>query len=124
MPAATTAAVYTFTADEPLTATNFQLDIGTYNITQGVPYALVHVPDGYQANVLNYPTVAPQNLYEPVQNVLISGVITNNSQGIQDHRRSRYSRKLREGDRIALLVYNPLTEAVPVSFELNFTTVH
>jgi len=121
----TTVVAYNYLADEPVTATNFRLDIGTSANSAPIAYALVVVPDGYNANTLTYPTSAPTNFYEPVQNVLISGVISINNNGLEDHKSSRYSRKLKEGDRIALLIYNAYASAAqPVAWEMSFTTVH
>ena len=124
VPQQTTAIGYLYTANEPQTVTNFKLDTGITTSTAGpVAYVLVHIPEGYNANNINYPADTA-DLYNPTNNVLISGVLTDNT--VEDHKFSRYSRKLKTGDRIALLYYNPLGSggAIPVSFELNFTAVH
>ena len=113
---------YVFTATDPCTATNFKLDIGQFAGLLPLPYALIFIPDGYEANLITYPTVPPANFYEPSQDVLISGVIT--SLTTEDNKVSRYSRKMNTGDRIALLVKNIQTTDITCAFELNFTTVH
>ncbi len=112
-----------YTATDPQTATKFRLDTGVNSsaISQPIAYALVLVPEGYDSNDLNYPATTT-DLYNPTANVLISGVITDAT--VEDHKSSRYSRKMKTGDRIALLYYNAGTTAVPVSFEINFTTIH
>ena len=121
-----TATGYLFTATDPCTATNFKLDTGALvQLTDPIAYALVYVPSGYATNNLNYPT-APgvSNLYDPSHNVLISGVLSTNSDN-EDHKSSRYSRKMNSGDRIALLYYSAdPNSAVPVGWELSFTTLH
>jgi len=120
--AGTQSTMYMYTATDPCTATRFRLDIGTITELPCV-YALVYVPEGYDVNTITYPATTV-DLYNPTMNVLISGVITDNQ--VEDHKSSRYSRKLRIGDRIALILYNPVgnASAVTVNWELNFTTVH
>ena len=118
---------YLFTCLDPCTSTRFALDTGlrppSSSSINPVAYALVYVPDGYNVNNITYPTVAGTNMYEPSMNVLISGILTDDT--TEDHKFCRYSRKMNTGDRIALIYYNSdTTNTVDCSFELNFTTVH
>ena len=87
-----------------------------------VPYALVVVREGYNANPLNYPAIT-DDLYNPTMDVLISGILTDG--GIEDHKSNAIGRKLKKGDRICLIVYAPaVTTANPtVFFEMNFTVL-
>ena len=92
---------YVWTATVPGTVSQMKLDTGVESDIAGIsyPYALVYVPEGYNANALNFPALT-DDLYNPTKNVFISGVI-NNSQS-EDHKYTRYSRKVVPGDRIAL----------------------
>ncbi len=111
---------FMYTASEPQTVTKFKLDTGIQGTFTGtLAYALVVVPEGYSANPLTYPATST-DLYNPTVNVLISGVLTDTA--VEDHKSSSYSRKLKTGDRIALL-YNP-TAASQVGYEISFTTIH
>ena len=124
VPAASQVIGYVFEATDPCTATKFKLDCGLLSSTSaGQAYALVYVPHGYNVNNIVYPSVPPANMYEPSQNVLISGVLTNN--GTEDQKYCRYGRKMRPGDRIALIFRNSSGQnPEEIGFELNFTTVH
>ena len=114
---------YLFTAKDPCTATKFRLDTGlTAGVSGPFPYALVYVPAGYNINNITYPSVPPANMYEPAMQVLLSGVLTDNA--TEDHKSTRYSRRMASGDRIALIYLNASAQPHTVSFELNFTTVH
>ena len=87
-----------------------------------VPYALVVVREGYNANTLNYPAIT-NDLYNPTMDVLISGVLTDG--GIEDHKYNSIGRKLKIGDRICLIVYAINTDGSPVElvFEMNFSVL-
>ena len=114
---------YLFTATDPCTATKFRLDTGlTAGVSGPMAYALVYVPSGYSINNLTYPTVPPANMYEPAMQVLVSGVLTDNA--TEDHKSSRYGRRMASGDRVALIYLNATGQNHTASFELNFTTVH
>lgn len=118
--AGVTVASFMYTVTDPQTVTRFKLDTGIQGTFNGtVAYALVVVPEGYNNNAISYPAITT-DLYNPTTNVLISGVLTDTA--IEDHKSSSYSRKLKTGDRIALL-YNP-SAATQVSYEISFTTVH
>ena len=68
---------YTYTADQACTVRSIKLDIGmdTGGLADAVvvPYALVVVREGYNANPLNYPAIT-DDLYNPTMDVLISGI--------------------------------------------------
>jgi hypothetical protein len=123
---------FVYTADVPQTVTRFKLDIGIAGVTTGnspsdfalpLVYALIHVPEGYPANPLTYPAITT-DLYNPTTNVLISGVVTDPT--LEDHKSSSYGRKLKTGDRIALIIRYPANItplSIATSFELSFTSV-
>ena len=109
--------IYTYTATDPCTATNFSLDI-----TMADVWVLAYVPDGYSANLL---TPGPNgNAYEPSKNILLIGI------GETDHPVcSRYSRKLAQGDSIVLIAYMSASGAptpidIAYRYTLSFTTIH
>ena len=117
---------YTYTADQACTVRSIKLDIGmdTGGLVDAVvvPYALVVVREGYNANPLNYPAIT-DDLYNPTMDVLISGILTDNA--VEDSKYNAIGRKLKKGDRICLIVYAPAgTTANPtVFFEMNFTVL-
>ena len=122
VPVGTTTTGYVWTAQETGTISNIKLDTGMDSATgstEAIVYAMVYVPEGYNANPLNYPALT-DDLYNPTKNVLISGVL--NSQDMEDHKSTRYSRKVVKGDRLCLL-YRPVAASgsQTVSFELSFT---
>ena len=79
-----------------------------------VPYALVVVREGYNANTLTYPAIT-DDLYNPTMDVLISGILTDNA--VEDHKSNAIGRKLKKGDRICLIVAAPaVTVANPTVF--------
>ena len=101
---------YTYTADQACTVRSIKLDIGmdTGGLADAVvvPYALVVVREGYNANPLNYPAIT-DDLYNPTMDVLISGILTDNA--VEDSKYNAIGRKLKKGDRICLIVYAPAT---------------
>ncbi len=115
---------FNYIAQVPQTATNFQLDIGAAVFGQGagaeVVYALVRIPEGYLANNLNYPSTT-DDIYNPTKDVLISGILTSNQ--AEDHKFSKYSRKLAPGDQIALRILNSTGSSTRVMWELSFTYI-
>ncbi len=117
----TTGVGYTYTAVLPQTAFNFRLDITDTIANESVAYALVYIPEGYDANQIVYPAFNT-NMYNPTTNVIISGVLAaTDRMGDDDEKFQRIGRKMQTGDRIALLVYS--TQPAQGSFELNFTIV-
>ena len=118
---------YTYTAPEACTVKSIKLDVGattasstTVPDTVALPYVLVVVPEGYDANAINYPALS-DDMYNPTNLVLISGILTD--QTSEDHKYNMIGRKLKKGDRLALVFRNPQEAAVgtTVSFEINFS---
>ena len=114
---------YTYEALEACVVRSIKLDIGAVIgpvTTSGyVLYALVHVREGYNANVMNWPALT-DDMYNPTADVLISGVLTDSA--VEDHKSNYIGRKLKKGDRVALLVrsgFGPST----VTFEMNFSVL-
>ncbi len=117
----TTIGAYVWTATVPGTVSQFKLDTGINgeSINSYLAYVLVYVPEGYSWNNITYPATT-DDLYNPTKNVLISGILNNVES--EDHKSTRYGRKVSIGDRIALLYYNPTSSSSEqATFELNFT---
>ena len=113
---------YVFTAKENGTASNFKLEnliAGTATNSMTIPYALVYIPEGYDANTITWPAVT-DDMYNPTKYALITGILFDNQ--VRDSKSSRYSRKMVPGDRIALL-YRGTNSSVPAqcAFSINFT---
>ena len=94
-------------------AKNFDLSIQTSGMNVPVHFALVYVPEGQKPGKMNFPApysipddnvpAAPASLYEPNQNVIISGVLpTDTTNPI--HFRTRLARNLNSGDAIYLCI--------------------
>ena len=114
---------YLYSAVDPQTAMSIKLDIGMTYEEAGDPliaYCLVVVREGYNANGIIYPALT-DDMYNPTQDVLISGVLTDATS--EDHKYARVGRKLKPGDRLALLFYSPAGNPT-CTFEINFTTLH
>ena len=114
---------YVYTAGAAQTIKSIKLDIGGWQTTgynsNGAAYAIVVVREGYQANSLNFPALTT-DLYNPTMDVLISGVLTENS--IEDHKWNAIGRKLKVGDRICLIVKG-IENNSAVVFELSFSVL-
>ena len=120
VPATATTRSFVYTASVPQTARSIKLDVGA-TTNEPIAYALVYLPEGYDYNPIVWPAIS-DDLYNPTKNVLISGVLTDNS--VEDHKTNRIGRKLATGDRIALLVRNTSSTATAnFSFELSFTAL-
>ena len=119
---ATQQVAYTYTAREACVAKNIKLDVGvtTPGSSTGIPYVLVLVQEGYNANQIIYPALT-DDMYNPTMNVLISGVITDPS--VEDHKFNMVGRKMKPGDRLALIFYNAGSISSDVSFEINFSVL-
>ena len=115
---------YTWTATEACTVKSIRLDAGATAITAtpdtNVAYVLVRVPEGYNANTITYPALAA-DMYNPTDLVLISGVITDGA--VEDRKSNFIGRKMKAGDRLALIFYNAGAASVTVSFEINFSVL-
>ena len=127
LPARTTSTGYLYTATEPLTVMGIKLDTGAVaNIDTAagvtIAYCLVHVREGYNVDNITYPALA-DDMYNPTNDVILSGVITDST--AEDHKYARIGRKMKPGDRLALLYFlEAATGTATVSFEINFTTLH
>ena len=112
---------YTYTATEACVVKSIKLDTGvTTGEPSGVPYVLVHVREGYNANTITYPAITT-DMYNPTADVLISGILTDNA--VEDHKYNMIGRKLKSGDRLALIYYSSAAGEVRVQFELNFSVL-
>jgi hypothetical protein len=118
---ATQQIAYTYTATQACTIRSIKLDTGVASGSGvAVPYVLVVVREGYNANSINYPA-ATDDLYNPTMDVLISGVITDSVS--EDHKSNSIGRKLKAGDRLALIYRNAGTSENTIVFEMNFTVL-
>ena len=115
---------YTYTATQACTVKSIKLDLGmtaTAAANSNMPYALVVVREGYNANTLTYPALT-DDLYNPTMDVLISGVLTDGA--IEDHKFNMIGRKLKRGDRLCLIVMAAGDAGnLRVVFEMNFTVL-
>ena len=122
---ATQQTAYTYTAPTACVVKSIKLDMG---MTTGaayfsMPYALVVVREGYDANTINYPAIT-DDLYNPTMDVLISGVLTDGA--VEDHKFNMIGRKLKRGDRICLIVRGSGVgggDQGRVVFEMNFSVL-
>jgi hypothetical protein len=121
--AGTQQVAYTFTAAVACVAKSIRLDVGGTSgggVSIAVPYALVVVREGFNANNLNYPAVAG-DLYNPTMDVLISGVLTDVT--AEDHKSNSIGRKLKTGDRLALIFFNGSASDINVAIEMSFSVL-
>ena len=112
---------YTWTAKEACTVKSIRLDCGVSASSPSqvnVPYVLVRVAEGYTANTMTYPALA-DDMYNPTDQVLISGVLTDGQS--EDHKGNSIGRKMKAGDRMALIMLNGGSADVDVSFEISFS---
>ena len=120
----TQGAAYTYTATQPCTVRSIKLDLGMITAAAGdanVPYVLVVVREGYNVNQINYPAIT-DDLYNPTMDVLISGVLTDNT--VEDHKFNSIGRKLKTGDRICLVLaaFGSAGQTI-VTFEMSFSVL-
>lgn len=99
---------------------NFTLSIFT-NAPQPFFFALIYVPQGTNPSVINFGTtiadniVTPLSLYEPNQNVIITGLVGggDNADTLSGNKverfKSRLARNLNSGDSI-VLVFRPVAD--------------
>ena len=122
--AGTQQVAYTWTATDACTVKSIRLDAGATAITAtpdtNVAYVLVRVPEGYNANTITYPALVA-DLYNPTDLVLISGVLTDGT--VEDHKTNFIGRKMKAGDRLALIFYSGGAASVTISFEINFSVL-
>ena len=93
---------------------------GFYGFSNGanMPYVLVRVAEGYTANTMTWPALTG-DMYNPTDQVLISGVLTSGQS--EDHKGNSIGRKMKAGDRMALIFLNGSSEDLDVSFEISFS---
>lgn len=90
-------------------AKNFDLSLQTNSMGVPVHFALVYVPEGQTPSRMTLPATcvnyesSPSSIYEPNQNVIMSGVMPG-STGNPIHFRTRLARNLNSGDAIYLCV--------------------
>jgi len=120
IPSGAQVVAYTYTANEAGTVKSIKLDTGITSITAsaGTPYVLVHVREGYNVNNISYPAIT-SDMYNPTADVLISGILTDNA--VEDHKFNMIGRKLKTGDRLALIYYNSAGGEVTAQFEMSFS---
>ena len=117
---------YTYTATQACVAKSIKMDLGAiggFSDNSALAYCLVVVREGYNANAITYPALT-DDMYNPTQDVLISGVLTDNSS--EDHKFNMIGRKLKRGDRICLIVreWGAGTGTTPTcAFEMNFSVL-
>lgn len=95
---------------------NFDITFTYDTFTAPVMWALVYVPQGMSHVALTRPTqysdqnTAPSSLYEPNQNVIMSGVlpVTANTKIVQ---RTRLARNLNSGDSIYLYIRSVMDDS-------------
>ena len=75
------------------------MDIAT--TTDEVTYAVVYVPEGYNANTITLSS-ASTTFYNPEENVLMAGIVADENPKV----RTKIARRMRPGDRIAVLARN------------------
>lgn len=107
----------------------------TLRITHGCPtplfFALVYVPAGQTASNLTFGTVEGQNvspasLYEPNQNVIMSGTVDTGSTTYPTRAtvfRTRLARNLNSGDSIQLVLgqaFPGVTDPFPIAISINY----
>ena len=114
---------YTFTASQAGVVKSIKLDVGVVASSGGedvgnLAYALVLVREGYNVNNMTYPALT-DDLYNPTNDVLISGVLSGGT--IEDHKSNKIGRKMKAGDRIALIFYNVAAYNMAGFFELSFS---
>ena len=111
-------------------AKNFTLNSVVSGTQIPLYFALVFVPQGTDPSNLNFGNTVESgvllssSLYEPNQNVIMSGIIGGPMSQVERHK-TRLARNLNSGDRI-LLVFRPLgynteeAQNVQVAFTLNY----
>ena len=116
---------YTYTATEACTVKSIKLDIGSSNATEDnyskvQAYVLALVPEGYNANPITYPALT-EDMYNPTNFVLISGILTDAV--VEDHKYNMIGRKMKKGDRLALIIANKADGSHTISFEISFSVL-
>lgn len=112
-------------------AKNFDLSLQSNNMANPVHFALVYVPEGQDPSTMQKPNgyapptaegpSAPTSIYEPNQNVIMSGVLPPDTTN-PIHFRTRLARNLNSGDAIYLCVEPAfdVTSAGFIDAQLNY----
>ena len=83
-------------------------------------WALVFVPEGVDPSSINYEHFPnSRSLYEPNQNVIMSGVFSAGQSKIVS---TKLARNLNYGDRIMLLIWHPKIPSIPVDGDTTIPT--
>jgi hypothetical protein len=85
-------------------------------------WILAYVPQGFDTFKINMGVAgsAPVSVYEPNQNVIVSGMLTPSGTADPVTYRSRLARNLDSGDKILLSFYNPNAQGINVSISYTF----
>lgn len=73
------------------------------HLRSSVAFALVFIPEGTEASVIQFGSDSAKSLYEPNQNVILSGLL--DSSQVYTFK-TRLARNLNAGDKIALVCYD------------------
>lgn len=96
-------------------AKNFTLKM-IYGGTTPLVWVLIYVPEGQQIGKLSYGSAsAPASLYEPNQNVIMSGYLIPTYQQAQVYR-TRLARNLNSGDSIYIVIKSAAGGAISKQF--------
>ena len=102
-------------------AKNFDLSMQSNNMGSTVHFALVYVPEGQKPSDMTLPAInqssstQPASIYEPNQNVIISGVLPPSTTA-PIHFRTRLARNLNSGDAIYLCLEPGFAQAEHTTF--------
>lgn len=102
-------------------AKNFTFDIvcTAENSVMPVTFALVYVPEGQGEPSLETTTSSPASLYEPNQNVIISGIVSTDGQ--KNRFTTKLARNLNQGDQIGVAILAPPGAAINVNALLTYS---
>lgn len=100
---------------------NFTLTFNT-NFDTPLLFAIVYVPEGTEASDLGFGTLegsdlVPRTLYEPNQNVIMSGTIGGPNYSVGRYK-SRLARNLNSGDQIMLVLRSTQNTGDPINGDL------
>ena len=84
-----------------------------------VPYVVVVVREGYNANTISYPAIT-DDLYNPTMDVLISGILTDG--GVEDHKYNVPGASSKATEFASSFMAGEAS-TVLVAFEMNFTVL-
>jgi len=107
---------------------NFDLQFMYENLPFPVAFALVYVPEGQEASSLTLSVSGtPASLYEPNQNVIMSGILPPSATNTI-HYRTRLARNLNSGDTIQIVLKGIANAAEAADFgfyaQLNYAIAY